>query len=185
MQVLLGLACAASGANLIYILATHRPVAVIQSYALEIIALLVALALTNYNHSRSRSSSTILLLLWPLYAACTVVWCRTVAVVSLPDLLPVLALKCAVASIGLASCAFECLGVEFSPEDKPPTPEKGHIESPLLTANIFSIWTFSWMSDIMKKGAKAYLTEDDLPSLVPKDEAAKLGLKLQKAIQKQ
>ncbi|KAI0725334.1 metal resistance protein YCF1 [Fomitopsis betulina] len=182
--VLLGLACAASGANLIYILATHRPVAVIQSYALEIIALLVALALTNYNHSRSRSSSTILLLLWPLYAACTVVWCRTVAVVSLPDLLPVLALKCAVASIGLASCAFECLGVEFSPEDKPPTPEKGHIESPLLTANIFSIWTFSWMSDIMKKGAKAYLTEDDLPSLVPKDEAAKLGLKLQKAIQK-
>lgn len=89
------------------------------------------------------------------------------------------------AGLGLVSSALEGLGVEFSLEDKPPTPEKGHVESPLLTANIFSVWTFSWMSDLMKKGAQAYLTEEDLPSLVPKDEAAKLGLKLQKAIHNQ
>ena len=164
---------------------THRPVAVIQSYVLEVIALLVAPALTYYNHYRSRSSSTTLLLFWPLYVACTVVWCRTVAVTSLHAFVPVLALKCTVAGLGLVSLGLESLGVEFSPEDKPPTPDKGHIESPLLTANIFSVWTFSWMSDLMKKGAKAYITEDDLPSLVPKDEAANLGRKLQSALHKQ
>lgn len=166
-------------------LITRRPVAVIQSYVLEVLALLVASTLTYYNHYRSRSSSTTLLLFWPLYAACAVVWCRTVAVTLLHSFVPVLAFKCTIVGLGLLSLVLESLGAEFAPEDKPPVPEKGHIESPLLTANIFSVWTFSWMSDLMKKGAKAYITEDDLPSLVPKDEAANLGRQLQHALHKQ
>ena len=62
---------------------------------------------------------------------------------------------------------------------------KGHVESPLLTANVFSIWTFSWMSGLMKKGAKSYITEDDLPSLVPRDESPNLGHRLQNAMRRQ
>ncbi|TFY68212.1 hypothetical protein EVJ58_g1149 [Rhodofomes roseus] len=163
---------------------THRPVAVVQSYVLDVLALLVAPFLTYLNHHRTRSSSTLLLLFWPLYTICVLVWTRTVAVTELHAFLPVLSLKCAAAALGLAAFALENLGVEFSPEDKPALPEKGHIQSPLLTANVFSVWTFSWMSGLMKKGAKAYITEDDLPSLVPKDEAANLGRKLHDALQK-
>lgn len=164
---------------------THRSVAVVQSYFLDILALLVAPFLTHLNHHRTRSSSTLLLLFWPLYTVSVLVWSRTVAVTALHAFLPVLSLKCAAAVLGLTAFALESLGVEFSPEDKPALPEKGHVESPLLTANVFSVWTFSWMSGLMKKGAKAYITEDDLPSLVPEDEAANLGRKLHDALQKQ
>ncbi|KAH9924719.1 metal resistance protein YCF1 [Fomitopsis serialis] len=182
--ILLALACAASCANLIFVVVTHRPVAVIQSYVLDILALFVAPFLTYLNHHRTRSSSTLLLLFWPFHTACTLIWCRTVAVTSLYAFVPVLALKCAATTLGLAAFTLENLGVEFSPEDKPQSAEKDHVESPLLTANVFSVWTFAWMSDLMKKGAKTYITEDDLPSLVPKDEAANLGRKLQHALQK-
>lgn len=40
--------------------------------------------------------------------------------------------------------------------------------SPLETADIFSIITFSWMSPLMKLGYATYLTEDDLPRLPEK-----------------
>ncbi|KZT65750.1 multidrug resistance-associated ABC transporter [Daedalea quercina L-15889] len=182
--ILLALACAASCADLVLVAVTRRPVAIIQSYVLDILALLVAPVLTYLNHNRTRSSSTLLLLFWPSYAACVIVWCRTVADTSLHAFIPVLALKCAATALGLAAFVLESLGVELSPEDKLPSTEKDHVESPLLTANVFSVWTFSWMSSLMKKGAKTYITEDDLPSLVPKDEAANLSRRLQNALQK-
>lgn len=37
--------------------------------------------------------------------------------------------------------------------------------SPLETADIFSVITFSWMNPMMKLGFNTYLTEDDLPKL--------------------
>ncbi|KAH9175036.1 ABC transporter transmembrane region-domain-containing protein [Lactarius sanguifluus] len=55
-------------------------------------------------------------------------------------------------------------------------------ESPLLTANIFGVWTFGWLTPLIKKGARQFITEDDLPELVPEDEASKLGQSLQHAL---
>ncbi|KAF8735100.1 hypothetical protein AX14_002716 [Amanita brunnescens Koide BX004] len=58
------------------------------------------------------------------------------------------------------------------------------MEHPLLTANMFSIWTFGWMTPLMKKGVSQFITEDDLPLLKPADESQKLGTDLQAALKK-
>ena len=41
------------------------------------------------------------------------------------------------------------------------------------------------MNTLMKKGATEYVTEKDLPALVPEDEAAALGDRLTNAMRKQ
>ncbi|KIP05505.1 hypothetical protein PHLGIDRAFT_128871 [Phlebiopsis gigantea 11061_1 CR5-6] len=181
---LLALALGASISNLVLVIATHRPVALIQSYILEVFALLLAPILTHCNHYRTRTSSSLLLLFWPAYASSLLVWARTEWTSNPAALHLVLVLKAAVAGCGLLALVLECLGSEFAAEDCPETYRNGHVESPLLTANIFSIWTFSWMSDLMKKGAKTFITEDDLPSLVPKDESANLGNGLRESMKK-
>ncbi|KAI0080155.1 metal resistance protein YCF1 [Panus rudis PR-1116 ss-1] len=172
----------ASCANLVYVLTTRRPVALVQAYILEVIALIAAPFLTYLNHYRTRTSSSLLLLFWPTYVAALLIWGRTVYATAFEPLLVVFALKCAVAGLGLAAFALECLGPEFSPTDRPENLVKGHVESPLLTANIFSIWFFTWMDTLMKKGAKRFITENDLPALLPRDESAKLGEDLQAAM---
>ena len=169
--------------------ATHRPVALVQSYILEAGALLLAVLLTYLNHYRSRTSSSLLLLFWPIYAAALLVWARTEWMSNWSALHLVVLLKAIVLGCGLVSFVIECFGSEFSQEDQPEVSAaaklEGHVESPLLTANIFSIWTFGWMSDLMKKGAKKYITEEDLPSLIPKDESVNLGKRLQESMKKQ
>ena len=141
--------------------------------------------LTTLNHYRSRTSSSVLLLFWPVYALAILVWTRTALAVSPATLPPVVAIRAIVTLLGLAAFALECLGPEFSPEDSPEQLEKGHAESPLLTANIFSQWSFSWMNKLMKKGALEYITESDLPGLRPSDETTALGDRLQKAMKRQ
>ncbi|TBU30707.1 metal resistance protein YCF1 [Dichomitus squalens] len=181
---LLSLAFIASCANLILILATRKQVAFLPSYALEIASLSCALILSWQNHYRARTSSSLLLLFWPVYAAATIVWARTSLTISPNGALPVVIGRGVVAIFGLVAFALECLGPEFSPEDSPEPLVKGHVESPLLTANIFSKWCFSWMNKLMKKGATEYITENDLPGLVPSDEASALGSRLVKALDK-
>ncbi|KAI0629229.1 metal resistance protein YCF1 [Trametes polyzona] len=182
--MLLALACAASCANLILIVVTRRPVVFIASYALEIAALLISPALVSLNHHRTRTSSSIVLLFWPIYTLAILVWARTSLSISPVALLPVVIIRSAVTLLGLAAFALECLGPEFTEEDRPEHLVKGHVESPLLTANIFSKWSFMWMDTLMQKGASEYITEDDLPALVPQDEAGALGDRLKKAMQK-
>lgn len=41
------------------------------------------------------------------------------------------------------------------------------------------------MTPLMKKGASQFITEDDLPSLLPRDESANLGRDLDRALAKQ
>lgn len=94
------------------------------------------------------------------------------------------ALKCVTIVLGLSAFAIECAGPEQSEDDLPSPIEKGHVEHPTLTANVFSIWSFSWMSTLMQKGSSQYITEEDLPSLVPSDESGKLGEDLQRALAK-
>lgn len=165
LQILLALACAASCANLILILATHRPVVFLASYVLEIAALLVAPVLVSLNHHRTRASSSVILLFWPLYTLGVLVWARTSLTISPVALLPVVILRCAVTLLGLAAFAVECYGPEFATEDRPEY--------------------FMWMDRLMQKGASEYITEDDLPALLPHDEASQLGDRLKKAMNKQ
>lgn len=185
-QVLLALALADSAANVSIIIATKRPVALLQPYILEVLALALALPLTYYNHHRTRTSSSLILLFWPLYTLASLVWVRTALVSNATAFRVVFYLKASTLLLGFTAFFIECLGSTYGPEDVPPSEHgDGHVESPLLTANLFSIWTFAWMSELMKKGAKTFITEDDLPSLLPQDEAANLGKKLQASIKKQ
>ncbi|KAJ3484887.1 hypothetical protein NLI96_g5332 [Meripilus lineatus] len=154
------------------------------AYILEILALFLAPVLTYRNHYRTRTSSTILLLFWPIYTAAFAVWARTVIETSFVALKIVFALKCVTIVLGLSAFAIECAGPEQSEDDLPSPIEKGHVEHPTLTANVFSIWSFSWMSTLMQKGSSQYITEEDLPSLVPSDESGKLGEDLQRALAK-
>ncbi|TCD67602.1 hypothetical protein EIP91_012232 [Steccherinum ochraceum] len=178
------LAAGTSIANLVLLVLTRRHVALVQSYILEILSLVTAAILTYVNHWRTRTSSSVLLILWPFYISGLLVWARTVLDTDFEALKLVLLLKSVITGLVTVSFLLECYGPELTAEDRPQSTEKGHVESPLLTANIFSIWSFGWMGTLMKKGAKAYITEDDLPSLVPADESENLGAKLQRAMEK-
>lgn len=58
-------------------------------------------------------------------------------------------------------------------------------ENPLETANIFSRWSFSWMTPLLRKGATQYIVEGDLPPLLPKNAVDKIGDDLAEARRKQ
>lgn len=139
--------------------------------------------LTYLNHTRTRRSSTIALIFWLAYIPALLIWIRTTLDVGEPRRPSFSALRWGIGALGILTFALECLGPEFrlEPDDKP----RLNPESPLLTANIFSVWMFSWLTPLMKKGAKQAITEDVLPELVPEDETTKLGQKLQRAMKKQ
>lgn len=105
---------------------------------------------------------------------------------SLPEFTPVIALKWASAGLGILAWALECVNPDIDFEQvatKEVDPE--NVENPAIVANVFSIWMFSWMTPLMRKGAKEYVTEQDIPSLRPEDESENLGNKLQDALNKQ
>lgn len=131
-QVFLGASLIGSIANVLFIVFhPNKPVPVLYSYILEPFALTSILIFTHFNHTRTRSSSTILLIFWPLYIAATVVWARTVMVRGLDHhLLVILSIKCATLGLAAVAFGFEC---------KCPESEDKH-DSPILTANIYSIW---------------------------------------------
>src|SRR5258708_16423549 len=148
---------------------------------LEAAGFLVLPLLTYLSHTRTRRSSTIALLFWLAYFPALLIWTRTtIAHAGTPF---ILVLRWSIGGLGVVAFALECLGPEFraEPDDKP----RLNPHSALLTANIFSVWTFGWLTPLMKKGARQFITEDDLPELVPADEAANIGHKLQCAMKKQ
>ncbi|KAJ3561287.1 hypothetical protein NP233_g10282 [Leucocoprinus birnbaumii] len=175
-------ALAASTFNLINILLTHLDVPVLPSYILEPAAILSAISLTYLNHTRQRSSSTTLLLFWPVFAAAGLLWVRTRLLIGLELYRPIVISKIVAIGLGLLSFALESLGPEYGSEIQ--LGEKIYAESPILTANVFSIWSFSWMTPLMKKGVKQYISEQDLPALLPEDESENLGRKLESAMAK-
>jgi len=117
------------------------------------------------------------------YFSALAIWSRTTLRDAAPRRPPTPTLRWGIGALGAVAFALECLGPEFraEPDDKP----RLNPESPLLTANIFSVWTFGWISSLMRKGARQFITEEDLPELVPEDETTKLGNKLQHALKKQ
>jgi ATP-binding cassette subfamily C (CFTR/MRP) protein 1 len=151
---------------------------------LEAVAFLVLPLLTYLSHTRTRQSSTVALLFWLAYFPALLIWSRTVLLdVTRERILAVLEPRWGIGGLGIVAFALECLGPEFraEPDDKP----RLNPESPLLTANVFSVWTFGWLTPLMKKGVKQFITEDDLPELLSEEETAKVGQKLQRAMKKQ
>lgn len=163
-----------STTNLVLILITHKPVSITQTYILEPLALLGSLFLTYFNHHRTRTSSSLLLLFWPAYTATLIVWARTLFAIGSEPLNTVFSVRCITLGLGLVSYILECFGPELFETDSS--------ENPLLTANIYSIWFFSWMDKLMQKGSREYITEKDLPGLLLSDESAQLGRKLQTSL---
>jgi ATP-binding cassette subfamily C (CFTR/MRP) protein 1 len=151
---------------------------------LEATAFLVLPLLTYLSHTRTRRSSSIALLFWLAYFPALLIWSRTALLdVTRPQSPAALALRWAIGGLGVVAFALECLGPEFraEPDDKPSL----NPESPLLRANIFSVWTFGWLTPLMKQGARQFIIEDDLPGLVSDEETSKVGQKLQRAMKKQ
>ncbi|KAJ3872855.1 multidrug resistance-associated ABC transporter [Lentinula edodes] len=174
---LLVLAFFTSLANLTIILFLHKSVPLLQSYILEPISILGIIFLTYYNHTRARNSSTALLIYWPIDTIIVLIWVRTTVAKDFHLFRLPVALKCTVCVLGLLSFALECIGPEFD--------QKSDLhESPILTANIFGNWAFSWMTPLMRKGASQYISEADLPNVRPQDECDKLGQRLKDALKK-
>jgi ATP-binding cassette, subfamily C (CFTR/MRP), member 1 len=182
-QATLGLVVSTSLVNLV--IASFHPqwVYFSPSLILEVAAFLVLPLLTYLSHTRTRRSSTIAQLFWLAYFAALLIRSRTTLEVAHTHLPTILVLRWGIGGLGIIAFALECLGPEFraEPDNKP----RLNPESPLLTANIFSVWTFGWLTPLMKRGAKQFITEDDLPELIPEDEATRLGQKLQLAMKKQ
>ena len=183
-QVVLILILSISLINLGITITCPRCIYFFPSLVLEAVAFLVLPLLTYLSHTRTRRSSTIVLLFWLAYFPAILIWTRTILLDITHARNPViLALQWSIGGLGVVVFALECLGPEFrsEPDNKPRT----NPESPLLTANIFSVWTFGWLTPLMKKGATQFITEDDLPDLVPADEAVNVGQKLQRNMKKQ
>lgn len=125
----------------------HIEVPVLASYFLEPIAILASIFLTYFNHTCKRRSSATLLLFWPLFACAVGVWIRTRVSIRLDFYFPILVAKAIVCGLGLLSFLLECVGPEYGAESQ--LGEKLTQESPILTANIFSIWV-SFSSDDYK-----------------------------------
>ena len=180
-QAILGFILSISLFNLGIAVVCPRCIYFSPPFVLEAAAFLVLPLLTYLSHTRTRRSSTIALLFWLAYFPALLIWTRTtIAHAGTPF---ILVLRWSIGGLGVVAFALECLGPEFraEPDDKP----RLNPESALLTANIFSVWTFGWLTPLMKKGARQFITEDDLPELVPADEAANVGHKLQCAMKKQ
>jgi ATP-binding cassette subfamily C (CFTR/MRP) protein 1 len=168
--------------NLVLVLVQHRRVPVLPSYVSEVIAFATTVPLTFYNHHRTRAASTILLLFWPVYTLVLAIWIRTI-VSEHSDFSSVLILRCSATLLGLVAYAIECAGPEIGQAIRLDDAQTIR-EHPSLTANIYSLWSFSWMTPLMKKGAKQFVTEADLPSLPPKEESSNLGQNLGAALKK-
>jgi hypothetical protein len=127
----LGAALLVSITNVVFaIFHPDNPVPVLYSYLLEPFALTSILIFTYFNHTRTRSSSTILLIFWPLYIAAIALWIRTLVSSGLDRFLVILSLKCATLALAAVAFGFECIGTEC----------KDNFDSPILTANVYSIW---------------------------------------------
>ena len=84
---------------------------------------------------------------------------------------------------GLFSFALELLAPKFEP-DLGEDVDETHVENPFISANVFSRWSFSYMTPLLKKGTKEYITDKDLPSLLKHDQAGELSQKLTAALAK-
>ncbi|KZV64400.1 P-loop containing nucleoside triphosphate hydrolase protein [Peniophora sp. CONT] len=184
LSLVLAIACAISGAEIGHVL--DKTVAVTQTTLLEPIALAILPIVARLNRSHARRPSTVILLFWPAYCAYNVIYTRTAIDVGLPQPPIALVLRWATAACGLIAWVLEQFGPEYAEE--PDRADQAfpelYKENPIVTASIFDIWFFGWLSPLMRLGAKRPITEADLPSLLEHDEAERLGDNLEQQMKK-
>lgn len=109
---------------------------------------------------------------------------------------------CIAGALGAVAFILELAGTEMK-SDAGEYEEIGKTgnECPIVLANIYSLWSFGWMTPLMKVryflmliilnswslrqlGASKFLTEEDMYELLPPDESANLAAQLQIAMQK-
>lgn len=181
LALVLAIACALSEAVIGHVL--DATTAVTQTTILEPIALAILPIVARLNHSHARRPSTVILLFWPAYCAYNVIYTRTVIDVGLPHPPVSLALRWATAACGLLGWFLEQFGPDYDEESHHDT--QAFAENPRVTASIFDIWFFGWLSPLMRLGAQRPITEADLPSLLKHDEAETLGDRLEQELKKQ
>ncbi|KJA15567.1 hypothetical protein HYPSUDRAFT_48272 [Hypholoma sublateritium FD-334 SS-4] len=174
---LLTVSVVASAANFLLIVLSHKSVPVLPSYVLEPVVLSTVLLFTYFNHTRTETASTILLIFWPIYVVAVAAWTRTIVSTGIQPYIVIVALRWTTVGIGALSYILESMGSQMRADSS----DK---ENPVLTANAYSLWTFSWMTPLMKKGASEFITEEDLFPLVPADESVNLGNDLKRAMEK-
>jgi ATP-binding cassette subfamily C (CFTR/MRP) protein 1 len=143
--------------------------------ALEPITLVFLTFLTYYNHQRTRRAATLTLLFWPLYVLQMLPWLHATLSADVPSPPGCLYWTCIVLFLGVSSLVLEGLGTE--------DPEPG--ENPVVTANVYSRWSFGYTTALLKTGASQYITEEDLPRIVEEDTSRRLGEDLVNAYAKQ
>ena len=84
---------------------------------------------------------------------------------------------------GIFSFVIELFAPKFEPDLNEEIDET-LVENPFISANIFSRWSFGYITPMLEKGSKDYITEKDLPSLLKEDQAAELGQRLTAALAK-
>lgn len=126
------------------------------------------------------------MLFWPTYPAALLIWGRTLIAThseNVSGIIVPLALRSAVLVFGLFSFGLELFAPKFEP-DLNEEIDEGYVEDPLTSANIFSRWSFSYMTPMLEKGTKEYITDKDLPSLLKENQANELGQRLTVALAK-
>lgn len=101
---------------------------------------LVVLVLVWVNHARARWSSTALLLFWPVHVAALAVSARTDFDIHDSRMGQYHA---SLAVLELIALLWELPGPEAGMQEDPR-------ENPLARANIFSVWSFGWLTPFMK-----------------------------------
>lgn len=144
-----------------------------------VLATVLALPLTSITHTHTRRSSDLLLVFWPLFIIISIPKLRTAVLLGLfsrpRDAREVTSwsLEIVYAALGATVFALECLGPEWRTDGAIRLPEGGDEsskgveidttqENPALTANFFSIITFSWLTPLMKLGSTRFIDEDDI-----------------------
>lgn len=130
-------------------------------------------------HSRSRTPNAVVLFYWLFLLIIYAVKIRSLLSQRVHQTqLPYFVIFCV--SYGLA-------GLEFVLEWLVPKKKSAYDalgaedECPVEYANVFSLLTFSWMTPLMKYGYNAYLTEEDLWNLRPRDTARSTGQRFKHA----
>lgn len=175
-------------ANLAILIIQRVSVPLLQSYILEPLALFASCFLVYTNHTRSRTSSSTILLFWPVYLLGLAIWTRTLLLIDphAPHKQLLIAVRSGVAASGLASFALELIAPKFEHlEEDEASLDQGHVANPIETANIFSRWTFMYMTPLLKKGSSAIIANNDLPSLVKSDQSRELAQRLENKMAKQ
>jgi ATP-binding cassette subfamily C (CFTR/MRP) protein 1 len=168
--------------NPAYIFLGHIRVPVPLSYILKPLALLFAIFLTRTNHEQTRTSSSTPLLFWLAHTVGLLIWGRTLIAIhseNVSNIVIPLALRSAVTMFGLFSFTLELLAPKFDPDSNKAN-DKTHVQSLLISTNIFGKWSFDYLPPILKKGAKEYITDKDLPSLIKPQNCVRLDAALAK-----